>query len=909
MFNLRRQSNTPLSATKRARRRGQTLVEFALTLPILLMLIWGIIEFGRIFQAWLTIQNAARAAARYGVTGRYDQQLFNNIDNPWTPHIPNNVLDPWADGTGGTGQSGDGVPCRFGDQFGAFNPAGTTINGDRFHFDQFAGPSPVPDDESFFASRYNGINCDPGIDEHRWLRQDVLRLVSMTTAARVGAGGLALAPWYRIPGTGINTEPGGDGSTQSGWFHVFVCSSRLALGDGRFSSTAPRYKNERAHVTTASNKAVYGYQAEGIRLCTINEVVEVNGVDMNALNDYGGDLNLRQGINQFDPGGPGDFVEVVVYFNHPLITPLPLVDEPYIRLEARRTMINEVFRSARVLELPNLGGPTFTPRPSNTPGGSGPASATPTRTITPSQTPSLTPSWTVTPSATPSCTNVGFVGDPRLVNNLVQVDIQNTNPGPMFIESMRVAWTENQIYPNIYPDQVKISTQPSNIWYYDTSQPRVRSGDVIDRNRPVWLNGTAPSWVNRAVPGTGATTTWQMRLVNGPADLNTIFTRHDFTELEITLTEDGTGGGQRCVVRYTGIPTATPPSPTPTTAPNCALYSFTFVTFQTFGVVRFQFAHNDLAYNRPVSIVGFDMFWKRYFVGMSLPRMAAKGANAFATDTVVMWEKSPGETASPTVGRSTDAEWRTSPSIDVGTSHAVWVDFDGTNQNLQSQFPGLVFVSDFNGSSVLLDNGCVITLPPAATPIGTATNTLTPSRTFTTTPTLTFTPSRTFTPSLTFTPSRTFTASPTRTPTRTRTPTNTPTITLTPSRTLTPSITPTASRTNTATATFTPSRTPTRTPTLTPSRTFTPSPTRTPTFTRTPTRTPSRTLTPSITPTSSNTPTRTPTRTPSRTPTRTNTPTPTVTQKASNTPPPVATATPPPTATLPDDSCFPFCGN
>jgi hypothetical protein len=299
MFKLRRQSNAPPFAARRARRKGQTLVEFGLTLPILLMLIWGIIEFGRIFQAWLTLQNAARAAARYGVTGRYDQMLFNNIDNPWTPHLPSDVPAPWADGTGGTGASGDGVPCVFNDRRGTFNPNGSTIKGDRFHFGQFTEPVlPGVDkmnDESFFASRYNGIDCDPTKDEHRWLRQDVLRLVSMINAARVAAGGLALAPWYRIPGTGINTEPGGDASEQLGWFHVFVCSSRSALGDGSTHSSQrskPRYRNDRSHVTTASNKAVYGYQAEGIRLCTIEEVIKPDGVkDMNALNEYGGDLD------------------------------------------------------------------------------------------------------------------------------------------------------------------------------------------------------------------------------------------------------------------------------------------------------------------------------------------------------------------------------------------------------------------------------------------------------------------------------------------------------------------------------------------------------------------------------------------------------------------------------------------
>ena len=59
------------------RRRGQTLAEFAISLPLLLILVFGIVEFGRMFQSWVTIQNAARAAARYAVTGRYNEERYD----------------------------------------------------------------------------------------------------------------------------------------------------------------------------------------------------------------------------------------------------------------------------------------------------------------------------------------------------------------------------------------------------------------------------------------------------------------------------------------------------------------------------------------------------------------------------------------------------------------------------------------------------------------------------------------------------------------------------------------------------------------------------------------------------------------------------------------------------------------
>src|SRR4051812_48896404 len=63
----------------RRRRKGQTLAEFAITLPTLLLIMFGIIEFGRVFQAWVTLQNSAREAARYASTGQYYENQFKLI--------------------------------------------------------------------------------------------------------------------------------------------------------------------------------------------------------------------------------------------------------------------------------------------------------------------------------------------------------------------------------------------------------------------------------------------------------------------------------------------------------------------------------------------------------------------------------------------------------------------------------------------------------------------------------------------------------------------------------------------------------------------------------------------------------------------------------------------------------------
>jgi hypothetical protein len=48
--------------------KGQSLVEFALVMPIFLMLIMGIVEFGRLMITYTGVASASREAARYGAS-------------------------------------------------------------------------------------------------------------------------------------------------------------------------------------------------------------------------------------------------------------------------------------------------------------------------------------------------------------------------------------------------------------------------------------------------------------------------------------------------------------------------------------------------------------------------------------------------------------------------------------------------------------------------------------------------------------------------------------------------------------------------------------------------------------------------------------------------------------------------
>ncbi len=54
--------------------KAQTMVEFALVFPVLLVITYGIIEFGRMVFIYAEVTNAAREGARYGaaVAGLFD---------------------------------------------------------------------------------------------------------------------------------------------------------------------------------------------------------------------------------------------------------------------------------------------------------------------------------------------------------------------------------------------------------------------------------------------------------------------------------------------------------------------------------------------------------------------------------------------------------------------------------------------------------------------------------------------------------------------------------------------------------------------------------------------------------------------------------------------------------------------
>jgi hypothetical protein len=64
--------------------KGASALEFALVVPLLLVLVFGMIEFGFVFQAQLALTHAAREGARLASVNKYSAATVANRAYPLT---------------------------------------------------------------------------------------------------------------------------------------------------------------------------------------------------------------------------------------------------------------------------------------------------------------------------------------------------------------------------------------------------------------------------------------------------------------------------------------------------------------------------------------------------------------------------------------------------------------------------------------------------------------------------------------------------------------------------------------------------------------------------------------------------------------------------------------------------------
>jgi len=117
---------------------GQSLLETAMTLPLILLIVVGIFEFGRAFQTWQVLSNAAREGARVAilpnatladVQSRVNSYMQGGqLDNYQNAAVTINQNTPVAVGVGTAASSVVTVSYPF--SFSVLNPvANLVVNG------------------------------------------------------------------------------------------------------------------------------------------------------------------------------------------------------------------------------------------------------------------------------------------------------------------------------------------------------------------------------------------------------------------------------------------------------------------------------------------------------------------------------------------------------------------------------------------------------------------------------------------------------------------------------------------------------------------------------------------------------------------------------------------------------------
>ena len=95
----------------RARRKngekGQALVEFTLLVPVFLLLLFAIIDFGMGFYSWITVTNGAREGARLGAVLATQQQIEDRVYQ--TVDLPDEGTKMTVTVTNAQGQPGESV--------------------------------------------------------------------------------------------------------------------------------------------------------------------------------------------------------------------------------------------------------------------------------------------------------------------------------------------------------------------------------------------------------------------------------------------------------------------------------------------------------------------------------------------------------------------------------------------------------------------------------------------------------------------------------------------------------------------------------------------------------------------------------------------------------------------------------
>jgi Flp pilus assembly protein TadG len=114
--------------------KGQALVEFTMVLPMFLLLLFALVDFGRGFYTWIVVTNAAREGARVAAVQGDQAAIQSRIDASYCSNAPDDCsLDhsklTWTNsGTANIqGERGDPVVIELSYDFEFVTPMGAIM--------------------------------------------------------------------------------------------------------------------------------------------------------------------------------------------------------------------------------------------------------------------------------------------------------------------------------------------------------------------------------------------------------------------------------------------------------------------------------------------------------------------------------------------------------------------------------------------------------------------------------------------------------------------------------------------------------------------------------------------------------------------------------------------------------------
>jgi len=135
-----------------SRSRGQSMVEFSMVLPILMLVIFGLLEVGRAVFMYAAVTNTSREAVRYATAyGVNESNVLHYQNCAEIRNVARRVafLMPLED---------DDIVIEYDTGPELFDPDGTPDSGD-----EYFGPPPDPPDIGTCDGAADGI--DDGVDE------------------------------------------------------------------------------------------------------------------------------------------------------------------------------------------------------------------------------------------------------------------------------------------------------------------------------------------------------------------------------------------------------------------------------------------------------------------------------------------------------------------------------------------------------------------------------------------------------------------------------------------------------------------------------------------------------------------------------------------------------------------------